>query len=68
MSRKSRKSVNPTIKETTGIGLQVPNILYFHIKGKADKDTLNNQEKKTIHDKMIEQLWAANPDCPREDE
>lgn len=59
-TRKPKADRKPTIKETMGINLQVPAELYFAIKSKADKDTYLNGSKKTIHDKMIEQLEEVN--------
>jgi len=66
MSAKKKTLAQPVVKETTGITLQVPSLLYFNIKGKADTCTLNTGSKKTIHDKMIDDLYKANPDCKRE--
>lgn len=49
-----------TIKTTTSIQLEVPNKVYYSIKRKADDDTQSTGHKKTIHDKMIEQLTESN--------
>lgn len=53
---KNKKKIN----NTTSIQLNVPNDIYYLIKRKADDDTQATSEKKTIHDKMIEQLKNQN--------
>lgn len=58
---KKNKEKTPTVKESTWIRLQVPNKLYYAIKSKADKDTQKQGEKKTIHDRFLDDLYEANP-------
>ena len=41
---------------TTWIRLEVPNALHYSIKSRADKETMETGDKKTIHDEMIETL------------
>ena len=52
----AEKKVNPEKKrrDFSTITLKVPNALYFGVKSDADKDTLKEGQKKTIHDKMLE--------------
>lgn len=63
---KAKKVKSPSIEDTTAINLNVPTKLYYEIKGKADKDTVKNKEKKTIHDRMVDDLYKANPSVKRD--
>lgn len=58
-------NIKKTVKETTSILMDIPNLLYDEISKKAKAETRSSGKKCTIHFQVIDDLYKANPKVKR---